>query len=302
MTESSHSPQIIPQSPIMARDEASVEIPVVHLAANAAQVASAPDNPVDEQGIKTPMKQSSAALVSHSEDPFLPCITSSPNHTLPGDISAIAGPSGVCSRFISPNETASSTASKHYENWEKSPFKSYLKIGSDVIMTRKVPKTKPPIPPAVSGDEYCKYLVKKQNAKVAEEEGKKQRKEEREKKKELKSKKTGAAKKLFSKANNNHDCDNDNSDDSADIQMVLDDSDDYVNLTIPSDECCACLGDNEKENPDAWIGCSYCERWYHRVCLGEDYENSTNTEVKDIDLKCNECVKAEQRKKNKKRC
>ena len=199
----------------------------------------------------------------------------------------IAGPSGITN---SSNVNSSPLPTlKAYRKSDKfgSPFKNYLEINEDEFPNKKEPKSRPKMPPAVTGEHYVKYLEKKRTDKMIEEEKKKKRKEEREKNKLLKSTKTkntkGAKKSLVQDVNN----DSDSTSESSSNQdcMLHDDEDDE--LEDFENICFACGGDNEKSNIDAWIGCNYCSRWYHKECLGANFETLSREETEEMDFKCN---------------
>ena len=69
-----------------------------------------------------------------------------------------------------------------------SPWKGHLKIADTVIHTRKVAKSKPKGPPALTGNQLYDLMKKKQEEKRIEAEKKENRKKERELKKALKEK------------------------------------------------------------------------------------------------------------------
>jgi hypothetical protein len=55
-----------------------------------------------------------------------------------------------------------------YDKHQFSPFKRYLKISEDTVITRKISQTKSKVPPAISGKEYLATLIEKQEKKAQE--------------------------------------------------------------------------------------------------------------------------------------
>ena len=65
--------------------------------------------------------------------------------------------------FSSPINVGSNLC--FYGNRKFSPFKQYLKIDKSLVTSKQEQKSKPPHPPAVSGNDYFKNLLNKQNEK-----------------------------------------------------------------------------------------------------------------------------------------
>lgn len=56
-------------------------------------------------------------------------------------------------------------------------------------------------------------------------------------------------------------------------------------------------GDEQKDEPDVWIGCEYCFRWFHKECLADDFTSMTEDEIKAFDFKCRTCQKSKKKLK-----
>ena len=190
----------------------------------------------------------------------------------------------VCSSIL--DEPQPSTSGKQnvarklpFNQWEYSPFKNHLKISDHVMITRKVTKTKPKTPPAISGKEYCDFLQKQQQEKSRKVREKEQRRQERIQK-GTKRKRTEGDQEVES------------------LEMVLM-SDDDISLEQDSDICFACYGTEGWEVPELWIGCSGigCDKWYHKDCLSTDISNMTQEELDDFSYFCKICEKKSSSKK-----
>ena len=48
-------------------------------------------------------------------------------------------------------------------------------------------------------------------------------------------------------------------------------------------------GDENQEVAEAWIVCNQCPGWYHKYCLGEDYENMSLQQIKLLNFVCKNC-------------
>ena len=187
--------------------------------------------------------------------------------------SPVAGPSASVltaldkSRHTPDQPSLNEESIEYCQNYDKSPFKSYLKIHDQIILTKRVVKSKPYMPHAVSGTDYVNFLLKKQIDKRNEEENKKKRKMDRENKRSKKMKRMRVNKQPFHSSYDSDDSDVDESYNS----LVFNDNAENEDININSEECCACGGSNQAKNGDAWMGCNYCYRWFHRACLDESY-------------------------------
>ena len=76
------------------------------------------------------------------------------------------------------------------------------------------------------------------------------------------------------------------------IEIEYDDDSDDDPIIETSNECQACGGDENQEEADAWMGCNACPRWYHKYCLGEEYENLALEEMQKIKFICKYCIKS----------
>lgn len=173
-----------------------------------------------------------------------------------------------------------------YEHFEYSPFKKYLKIADNVIITRKVPKAIIKTPPAISGRDYHENLHKIQEKKKRDLELKESRKLDREAKKaEREAKKIG---KKVVKSNSPESSDQDETD-----IIYARSSDDEIE--DEKNVCSACLGDDGLESGNLWIGCNQCIRWYHRSCISEEVEQMNEREIAELNFICVACLVKEKR-------
>ena len=80
-----------------------------------------------------------------------------------------------CANEVSPQSIEPSTSnSKPYVNWDRSPFKKHLKIAETIPIKKKTTKTKRKLPSAVTGKEYIEFM-QNINLKKIEDEKKKRR-------------------------------------------------------------------------------------------------------------------------------
>ena len=236
-----------------------------------------------DTGLRTPMRSSTPARSPSSQQVF-------EDHP---DVSDMIGPIPSTSRMIpfeaensSLNESAqpSSSAltnSRSFENWEFSPFKDHLKIADSVIITRKVVKTKPKIPPAVSGKVLNNFLKKQQEDKQRAQEEKDERKRLREEKKVETHNK---------KKKNNRAIEKEEEED----QIVFDDSSDDSMKLDDADVCHACLGNEGWEDDGAaWIGCSNdkCTLWFHKECISDEVCEMNEEQLEEFQFFCKKCEK-----------
>ena len=236
----------------------------------------------------------------HSSSVPVAPLTSTPQRSVEND--CVAGPSGLSNNHS--GNSVSCENPKFYDSFVGgSPFKSYLKINDQLIITRKVTKRKPTMPPAVTGSAYQSFLLKKQEEKKAEEESKQKKKEERLAKKMARTQKTKVSKNLFGRSQQTDVQDLESSED--DEICLSEDKDgedeDNVEEIFDLESCFACGGSEDKNRPAAWMGCNYCPRWYHRSCLSEGYTSLTSDEIKNLDFKCNECLKLQKLKEKRTR-
>ncbi|XP_072167358.1 uncharacterized protein [Diadema setosum] len=122
--------------------------------------------------------------------------------------------------------------------------------------TKKRKTGREDLPKCISSDAYLQYLKEKQDAKEREEERKKKRKEEREAKKAAKE----GGKRKEKKKN---------------VEA------------IDENVCPECAGRYD-DDPEEWVGCSYCTRWFHVVCC-DGLDGLTDEEIEAIDFKCRYC-------------
>ena len=222
--------------------------------------------------------------------------------------SIVAGTSGMCSvprnladiapqadageepSIIVAGTSGSSVQRKAtYNSFEFSPFKEYLTISDSLIMTRKTPRLKSKVPPALSGKDFHQNLLKMQNEKERQQIEKERRKEERERKKAEKEKAKKGRRGNKRKRNE--------SDDSSDPDAIVMDTDSDNMDREDENICFACLGNEGLDEGSNWIGCNKCSRWYHRTCLSEEIENMTNEELVAFNFVCALCTESENRKK-----
>ena len=131
-------------------------------------------------------------------------------------------------------------SSVRFSNYELSPFKEFLRLPTGVVK-EKQPRRKNDIPPAVGGKKLNEYLAKKYDEKIKRELDKEERKRKREEKKTLP--RTNKKKKEAKQQ----------------TRAI----------------CFDCGGTDGDD--DDWIGCNFCENWYHKyftflcsVCEGKD--------------------------------
>ena len=182
-------------------------------------------------------------------------------------------------------------ASTSYSNYEKSPFKRFLKISDKTFIARKAKAPKPVAPSAITGKMYnetMKLTQKKKAEAIAE---KNRRKEEREKKKALKQ--TQGKHKRVRKESS--------SESESDVRYADDSRDEAVQLEEESGASCrACAGNDRWEESTAWIGCNTCDAWIHRECVSDEVENMTEEQIEHLNFVCHACQKRESRTKPKK--
>ena len=172
------------------------------------------------------------------------------------------------------------TSSSSYSNFDFSPFKKYLKISDDIIISRKTSNSKSKLPSAITAGDYNDYLQKNQEKKKSEIEAKKERKRKREEKKNDK---------IRNKKSKNETVFSDSDED--DNGLRYDDSEDDLEIDNFEETCAACLGNENLADGKKWIGGNECPRWFHRSCLGSDFENMSTKKVKDLHYVCKICTK-----------
>ena len=64
-------------------------------------------------------------------------------------------------------------------------------------------------------------------------------------------------------------------------------------------ECAACGGDEEAHDLCAWMGCSSCSRWFHKVCIDAEYENMTLEQIEQLEFSCRHCQQGRRIKKRR---
>ena len=177
---------------------------------------------------------------------------------------------------------------KYYQAWEDSPFKKYLKIGESVLQSKQT-LPKPKMPPAISGTDYFDYMERKKIEKETLEKEKNDRKQQRLEKKQLnqKHKNKSVKRRLYTEV------------EISEGSIHYDDDDD-IEINESEEACAACGGENRKDEPQAWIGCEYCFRWFHKECQTEDYSNTSEDKLKALDFKCNVCSKSKRVKQSRK--
>ena len=180
-----------------------------------------------------------------------------------------------------PGPSTSRNCNSSFDHWEESPFKSHLKISDSLIITRKITKTKPKLPPAISGNEYLQFLQKKQDEKKKQLELKEERKKKREMKKAEKN--AGTKRTLFTEES-----------EESGQEMEFDDEE-----SIEMEEentCFGCGGNDEWDQPNVWIGCSTCSKWFHKACISEDVMTMTEEELLEYNYYCKSCEQKQTRR------
>lgn len=199
------------------------------------------------------------------------------------------------SAIIQENE-ATTPRKLAYDQFEFSPFKHYLKISDSTIISRKK-KNKTKTPPAISGTDYHKNLIRVQREKAALEKEKEKRKLERESKK-LNKTKAHLNKDKGKVSKKRHHSDTDEEEESDTRMALVDDSDSDVEEGLEN-ICSGCLGDDGVEDHFKWIGCNKCPRWYHKSCLAEELEQMSQEEIEAYNFICNICTKLLNKNKTK---
>ena len=78
------------------------------------------------------------------------------------------------------------------------------------------------------------------------------------------------------------------SDDEIEI-CYLDDTDFEAfkeSLQQPNAACAACLGTEQWNVNNTWIGCSTCEAWIHICCVSTEVERTTETQIIKLNFVC----------------
>ena len=52
---------------------------------------------------------------------------------------------------------------------------------------------------------------------------------------------------------------------------------------------CSMCQDEYNDQPDEWIGCSSCERWFHKFCIHIDVTGYSDKEIEELDFICEFC-------------
>lgn len=179
-----------------------------------------------------------------------------------------------------------STENIYVTSYNYSPFKTHLKISNQVVLTRKFTKKNAKRPYAITGNEYFNSEKKKQQEKIE----KQQQIEER---KRLEKREAGPSKPSGKKTKHRILA----SDSEEDERITFDDSDDELDLD--DDNCCsACLGAENWNEDDAWIGCSNdkCSKWFHKICLTPAVLSMTQEELDKYDFFCDICERRNKKK------
>ena len=78
--------------------------------------------------------------------------------------------------------------------------------------------------------------------------------------------------------------------DSSDEEVPLfNDESDVEEAVEDQNACQACLGTDQQDTAEAWIGCTTCSRWYHRECLQIDFSSMTDEDIENLDFVCRAC-------------
>ena len=196
------------------------------------------------------------------------------------------------------NETLEANESiKSYDNFDQSPFKSFLKISDSVVIAKKnQPKNKKKrtTPFSLSGSLYNKSLKLEQEKKAKEKADKERRKREREEKKLQKQNQAKAKKRI-----QDHFSSSEVSETESEPEVeYIDDSDaSALENEIHSNDaaCAACLGRERWNENTAWIGCNRCDAWVHRHCVSKEVEEMTREELRSYNFVCSACMKRQSR-------
>ena len=164
----------------------------------------------------------------------------------------------------SPAETVSDRPNVNnsmvFQKYDLSPFKEFLRLPEGIVKESR-PRRSTDIPPAVGGEKLTKFLAKKFTDKIRQETEKEERRLKRLGKK-------GSSKTLKKRPSSVP-----QSSREADVEVEI---------------CFACKRSDGDD--DDWIGCNYCEKWYHKWCC----EDPVCMRLGDEDLehyifRCIEC-------------
>ena len=190
------------------------------------------------------------------------------------------------------SNTAAEEPSTSYSNFENSPFKTYLKISDNVIMSRKS-GNKSKMPNAITGKVYNETLKFEQKRKSDAEAQKKRRKEEREKKKAGKQLKCRTVENPVGEHSSDDEIEISYQDD-ADFEALME------LIQQPNTACATCFGTEQLNVKNAWIGCSTCEAWIHRGCVSRKVERMTEAQIRKLNFVCLTCKNKRTTKKTSK--
>ena len=197
-----------------------------------------------------------------------------------------------------PSSTADEASSSvirqlSFDNWQFSPFKHYLKISDKTIITRKITKTKPKTPSAISGTEYFLNLRKQQDKKENKLKEKERRKTEREEKK-LKKGNAKTNKKNKKQTEEKEDDEDDQVINEEDIVYARSsDDEDLIDIEMNQNICGACEGGEDWDDGDKWLGCNLCDRWDHKTCLSGQIETMSKKHLEKLQFVCPKCARAQ---------
>lgn len=168
------------------------------------------------------------------------------------------------------NESSSACRRISFENFDRSPFKQYLKVKDNYNPTKKTTKTRTKTPAAISGNEYFNSMIRNQEEKerILHEKEERKRAREEKKKENVKGKGKGRSKKKETIAS-----DSSSEDDG-----------------LAENFCSACKGTDGLNDGSRWIGCNTCHRWYHKDCSSEDFEDMTDIEIQGVNFICKYCT------------
>jgi hypothetical protein len=168
----------------------------------------------------------------------------------------------------------------------------YLKISDKTIITRKITKTKPKTPSAISGTEYLSNLRKQQDKKENKLKEKERRKTEREEKK-LKKGNAKTNKKNKKQTEEKEDEDEQVINEEDIVYARSSDDEDLIDIEMNQNICGACEGGEDWDDGDKWLGCNLCDRWDHKTCLSGQIETMSKKHLEKLQFVCPKCARAQ---------
>ena len=180
----------------------------------------------------------------------------------------------------------------YYDNFGHEPFRHYLKISDELIVSKKN-EARSNVPPAITGIDYRDNLQRNQDKKKRELEEKERRKQEREQKKRQRELEKNNKEKKKRKVVPEEVSENDeDKEDEITDEVILDDSSDCELIDEDKNICFACHGSECWDDNSMWIGCGSCSRWFHKACISVEVEDMSREELAEYNFICTYCERA----------